>query len=81
MPSVRRFGICVAKPKSDRPSDGVWWMKIGAASENEKGQVSLFIDALPVGTWDGRAVCFEARAKDQSTSQRTRTNDDEDVQL
>jgi hypothetical protein len=59
MPSVRKFNICIAMPKGDRPTDGVWWLKIGQASENERGQISLFVDALPVKQWDGRAMLFE----------------------
>jgi hypothetical protein len=82
MASVKRFDICQAKPKGDRPGDGVWWHRIGSASENEKGQISLFFDSLPIGSWDGRAMLFEQRAKDEAVGSRgparaSRTSDDD----
>lgn len=66
MPSVRRFDVCVAKPKGERESDGVYWNRIGRAYENEKGNISLFLDALPVpiGSFDGKCVLFEQKERD-----------------
>jgi len=86
MPSVRRFDVCVAKPKGERESDGVYWNRIGRAYENEKGNISLFLDALPVpiGSFDGRCTLFEQKDRDDRPApagrQRTaagRVEDDE----
>lgn len=84
MPSVKKFDICMAKPKG-RPEDGVWWHRIGRASENEKGQVSLFFDSLPFPDKDGRcqAMLFEQKERDDTqpaprrSSSHRRDDDDE----
>lgn len=77
MASVRMFDICVARPKTNDSRDGVWWLRIGRASENEKGQISLFVDAIPFD-WKGQAMLFEQRERDERTSTRSRTPSSED---
>jgi len=71
MPSVRKFDVCVGRQKSDNPRDGVWWTKIGRASENEKGQIALFIEVLPINYAKNdvlQAMCFEQRERDDLPS-------------
>lgn len=87
MPSVKKFDICMAKPKGD-PRDGVWWHRIGRASENDKGQISLFFDSLPYPDKDGRcqAMLFEQRDRDEqpparSSPARRTVNEDDDIPL
>ena len=62
MPSIKKFDICVARPKGN-PNDGVWWHRIGTASENDRGQISLFFNSLPFADKDGRcgAMLFEQK--------------------
>jgi hypothetical protein len=76
MPSVRRFDICQPKPKGPRESDGVYWVRLGTASENDRGQISLFFDSLPIGTWDGRAMLFEQRARENASKREATSEDD-----
>lgn len=63
MASVKKFDICVARPKGNNE---VWWHRIGRASENERGQISLFFDSLPYPDNQGRcqAMLFEQRDRD-----------------
>jgi hypothetical protein len=87
MTSIRRFDICQPKPKGPRESDGVWWHRLGSASENDRGQISLFFDSLPIGNWDGRAMLFEQRPRDERaqnnerTTQSNRGRSDDDIPL
>lgn len=83
MPSVKKFDICVARPKGSDGRDGIWWHRIGRAFENDKGQVSLFFDSLPYSDRDGRcqAMLFEQRERDEqpaARSERLRTNNSDD---
>jgi len=50
-----RWDICQARPKSnarDGESD-VWWHKVGSGYKNDKGQLVLFFDSLPLPNKDG----------------------------
>lgn len=84
MPSIKKFNICVARPKGN-PNDGVWWHQIGRASQNDRGQISLFFDSLPITDKDGRcgAMLFEQKERDDNQSSggsrrsSARTDDDD----
>lgn len=86
MPSIKKFDICVARPKGN-PNDGVWWHRIGTASENDRGQISLFFNSLPFADKEGRcgAMLFEQKERDDapqrssSSSRRQPQSMDDDV--
>lgn len=69
-----RFDICTPRPKKD---GGTYWAKIGTAWKNDKGNIQLVFDALPIPDSEGRVVAnlFEPRdntpgARDKAHSER-----------
>src|SRR5262245_31195258 len=65
-PVAKRYDISV--PRKGR-NDKTYWTKIGTAWENDRGQIQLVFDALPLPDADGRCVAnlFEPR-EDQGRS-------------
>jgi len=61
MASVKRYDVCTPRPK--HREDGVWWHRIGNGSMNEKGQVTVWLESLPIPDDDGKVVVmlFEKR--------------------
>ena len=61
MAAKRRFDVTTPRPKYNE--DGVWWLKIGRAFENDKGQIMIFLDAYPVPDAEGavKLALFEPR--------------------
>jgi hypothetical protein len=56
MASKRKFNACTPRPKQD---GGVWWHKVGSAYENEKGQISVYLNSVPVPDPEKEnQVCF-----------------------
>lgn len=74
----RQLRAFTPRPKSD--GDGTWWHRVGSAHENDKGQVFIWLDSVPVPDVDGKVVIalFEpqedepGKAKPKNT--RTRAN-------
>lgn len=68
---AKRFDMCVArKGKGDK----VYWSKIGSAWENDRGQIQLVFDALPLPDAEGRCTAnlFEPKPRDEEQSQGKR---------
>lgn len=53
----RTFDVSFKKETSATPGIG-HFVKIGIAFENNNGAISVIIDALPIGKWDGRLMLF-----------------------
>lgn len=53
--------MCPLERKDDRGEGKTFWMKLGAAWENENGSISLFLDALPV---NGKIVLMRPKPRD-----------------
>ena len=45
----KRFDCCTPRPKKDGT---VWWHKVGSAWQNDKGNITVYLDSVPVP--DGR---------------------------
>lgn len=57
MSTKRRFDVCCARPKYNE--EGVWWHKVGSAFENDKGQVNVFLNSVPVpDSSKDNQICF-----------------------
>jgi len=41
----KRFDACTPRPKH---GGGTWWHRVGSAFENDKGQVTVYLDSVPV---------------------------------
>lgn len=53
---TRKFDVSFRKETNTPGSYS--FVKIGIAFENDKGQIGVLIDALPIGKWDGRLTLF-----------------------
>lgn len=79
----KRFDISAPRKKSD---GGTYWIKLGSAWENDKGQIQLVFDALPIPDAEGRCVAnlFEPRSRDEqhrANLNRGRQQDDLDDEV
>jgi len=64
----RRFDVTTPRPKHD--GSGVWWMKLGSAVENDKGQITVFLEALPlISAETGKAQLNLFEPRDQYGAQ------------
>ena len=65
MATIKRYDVTTPRPKYS--GDGVWWHRVGSAVMNDKGQIMVYLDSVPVpdkekGTIN--LVLFEPREKD-----------------
>lgn len=51
----QRWDLCVARPKSNATEgqSDVWWHRVGSSYLNDKGQLVLFLDSLPLPNAQG----------------------------
>ena len=65
-----RFDIMTPRKGS---GDKTFWTRIGTAWKNDKGNIQLVFDALPIPDSEGRVVAnlFEPRERTQGTTQQT----------
>jgi len=75
MATTKRFDAVTPRPKHN--ADGVWWHRVGRAVQNEKGQIAIYLDSVPVPDQErGNIVImlFEAKERDeQEANSRRRT--------
>jgi len=58
---LRQFTVQYAKQdKLKRGRDGTHWPTLGRAFEDDK-RITVKLDALPVGEWDGRLFLYEIK--------------------
>ena len=55
--------------KNAQGEEKVRWHHMGVCFQNDKGQLSLKIDSIPLN-WDGWVSLFEPKPKDGSTPQQ-----------
>lgn len=71
MANRQRWDLCTARPKGGHSaqSGDVWWHRIGTAFENDKGQLVLFFDSLPVPDEGGKvsAMGFVPKPRDEQS--------------
>lgn len=48
MPTTRKFDVCTPRPKFGGKRGEVWWHQVGNAAENDKGQISVWLNSVPV---------------------------------
>jgi hypothetical protein len=82
MATKRKFNACSPRPKKD---GGVWWHRVGSAYENEKGQISVYLNSTPVGDPEKEnQICFtlfedtEERGEVRRSSPRQSGGKDDD---
>jgi hypothetical protein len=56
----KRFNVSTPKPYSDG-SGKTWWLKVGSAWQNDKGLITVYLDAYPTPDKDGviKMMLFE----------------------
>jgi len=42
----KRYDAMTPRPKYNE--DGVWWHRVGQAHQNDKGQITIYLDSVPV---------------------------------
>ncbi len=47
MGAKRKFDVCTPRPKYAEQGK-VWWHRVGNAVENDNGQITVFLDSVPV---------------------------------
>jgi hypothetical protein len=60
-----RFDVCVPRKRKGKDGeDKTFWVRVGAAFQNEKG-TQIVLDALPLPDADGRCVLMLFEPKDR----------------
>lgn len=62
------YDVCAGQ--KDGKSEKVRWLKVGAVFEKD-GRLSMKLDSIPAGEWNGWLSLFEPKPKDDAPS---RTN-------
>lgn len=57
MAYTKRYNVTTKRPKSTG-NDEVWWHRIGKAFTNEKGQITVYLDSLPIPGSDGKVQLY-----------------------
>lgn len=60
---MERFDVKFAKRYKKDNVEKTQWIKIGSAFKSDKG-ISIALDTIPVGPWDGRLSLFEPKVYD-----------------
>lgn len=71
----KRYDVCWGQ--KDAKSDKVHWKQIGVVLQTEKG-FSLKLETVPVG-WDGWAVLYEPKAKEDKAPAKTAADLEDDI--
>jgi hypothetical protein len=61
MEKQRYDALCPIERKDERGEAKTFWVKLGAAWENDKGAISILLDALPV---NGKIVLMKPKERD-----------------
>lgn len=70
MATVKRQNICVGTKYTDAGGqEKTRWTTIGKAFHSDKGGISIKIETIPVGNWDGFAQLFDEQDRQQGTQQ------------
>lgn len=71
-----RYDICTPRKNGDK----TFWTRIGSAWKNDKGQIQLVFDALPIPDSEGRCVAnlFEPKPRDSGTQNRRQSGGGDD---
>ena len=91
MGTKRKFDVCTPRPKFGEEGKS-WWHRVGNAVENDKGQITIYLNSIPVPdpTRENQVVMmlFEPREDDRaaapaaqsspSRSKRQQPKEDED---
>ena len=46
MPTVKRWDV--STPRKKYNNDGVWWHRVGTALESDRGQITIYLDSVPL---------------------------------
>lgn len=78
MSVVKKFDAVTPRPKY-KEEGRVWWHRIGSAVENEKGQIAIYLDSVPVpDAKEGKVVImlFEQREEDRDNPETRKSTRD-----
>ena len=66
MATKRKFDAVTPRPKYNERG-AVWWHKIGSAVENDKGQITIFLNSIPIPGDEGdvRIHLFEQKEDEE----------------
>jgi hypothetical protein len=68
---TKRFDVCTPRPKFGHEGKS-WWHRVGSATENDRGQIIIYLDSVPVpdAKKDNKIVMmlFEPREKEPAKS-------------
>lgn len=69
MADREKWDVCVARPKANaqQGESDVWWHRLGSAYKNDKGQLVIFLDSLPLPNAEGvvQVMGFVPRPKEE----------------
>lgn len=66
MAVIKRQNICFAQKYTDNQGqEKTSWKKVGTALYNDKGNIILRMDSMPVGVWDGSMMLFDIEENNQ----------------
>lgn len=72
MSTKRRFNAVTPRPKYGEEG-AVWWHQVGNAVENDKGQISIYLDSVPVPDQESGSIkimLFEKKSDDEKPKPR-----------
>ena len=55
----------------------VRWINVGSMFKNNEGKVSIKIDAMPVGEWDGWLNLFDPKPRNQTAEKPSKPPQDD----
>lgn len=58
--ATHRFDVMIP----DKRGEQTYWRKIGSVLEKDGGKLSMKLDMIPLGAWDGWAQLFVPKPKD-----------------
>ena len=70
MSVVKRQDACFGVKYTDgQGQEKTRWTKVGKAFHNDKGNIAIKFDSIPVAGWDGWIQLFDERQQEQSAPQ------------
>lgn len=72
---MTRKNLCVAKNYKDKDgNEKTQWLNVGSLFVKDDGKMSIVLDTIPTGVWDGRIQVFDVKDKGIDLQQKEDSN-------
>lgn len=75
MAIVKKQDVCYAEKYTSNGEAKTRWHNVGKAFHNENGNISIKLNSIPVGDWDGYLNLFDERNNNQAQANNNQRAD------